>query len=82
MSLVKRDEISLGNSSLESINFSLKGKQKNAVQEPYDNEGKGLSAYEFYRLVLKSILLARKRKENHAACVLVICCLTTLSTAR
>ena len=72
------------NSSLEGINFSLKGEQKNAVQEPYDNEGKGLSAHEFYRLVLKSIISQRlvgltcqkKERKNHPAFVLVICCLT------
>ena len=68
-----------GNSSLEGINF-----KQNAVLEPYDNEGKGLSADEFYRLVLKSIISQRlvgftrqkKERKTHAACLLVICCLT------
>ena len=68
-----------GNSSLEGINFSLKGEQKIAVKEPC--EGKGLSADEFYTLVLKSIISQRlvgftrqkKERKNHAACVLVIC---------
>ena len=71
-----------GNSSLEGINFSFKGEYKKAVKEPY--EGKGLSADEFYCLVLKSIIsqrlvgFTRRKKEtkNHAVSVLVICCLT------
>ena len=37
---------SYGNSSLEGINFSLKGEKKKVVKEPY--EGKGLSADDFY----------------------------------
>ena len=40
MLIVKRDEISVRNSSLEleteGINFSLKGEQKKAVKEPYE----------------------------------------------
>ena len=71
-----------GNSSIEGINFSLKGEQKKAVKEPY--EGEGLSADELYWLVLKSIISQRpvgftsqkEERKNHAACVLVICCLT------
>ena len=54
----------------------------NILKEPY--EGKGLSADEVYWLVLKSIIsqrpvgFTRQKKEtkNHAACVLVTCCLT------
>ena len=71
-----------GNSSLEGFKFRFKGKYKKAVKEPY--EEKGLSADEFYWPVLKSIIsqrlvgFTRQKKEtkNHAACVLVICCLT------
>ena len=71
-----------GNSLLEGVNFNIKGEEKKAVKEPY--EGKGLSADEFYWLVLKSIISQRlvgftrqkKERKNHAACVLVICCLT------
>ena len=74
-----------GNSSLEGINFSLKGEKKKAVKEPY--EGKGLSADEFYWLVLKSIISQRlvgfnrqkKERKNHGACVFVICCFTRLT---
>ena len=47
-------------------------------------EGKGLSADEFYWLVLKNIISRRlvgftrqkKERKNHAARVLVVCCLT------
>ena len=47
-------------------------------------EGKGLSADEYYSLVLKSNTSQRlvsftrqkKKRKNHAVCVLVICCLT------
>ena len=71
-----------GNSLLEGVNFNIKGEEKKAVKEPY--EGKGLSADEFYWLVLKSIIsqrlvgFTRQKKEtkNHAPCVLVIWCLT------
>ena len=71
-----------GNSLLEGVNFNIKGEEKKAVKEPY--EGKGLSADEFYWLALKSIIsqrlvgFTRQKKEtkNHAASVLVICCLT------
>ena len=73
-----------GNSSLVGINFSFKGEYKTAVKEPY--EDKGLSADEFYWLVLKSIIsqrlvsFTRKKKEtkNHTGCVLVICSLTSV----
>ena len=52
------------------------------MKEPY--EGKGLSEDEFYWLVLKSIIsqqlvrftCQKKERKNHAAYVLVICCLT------
>ena len=67
-----------GNSSLEGINLSLKGEEKKAVKEPY--EGKGLSADEFYRLVLKSIISQRlvgftcqKKKEK---IMLLVCLLS------
>ena len=57
---------------------------RNHLKEPY--EGKGLSADEFYWLVLKSIIsqqlvgftCQKKEKKNHAACVLLICCLTSV----
>ena len=55
------------NSSLEGINFSLKGEQKKAVKEPYEGFEKYHlpTACRFYSL--------EERKENHAACVRVIC---------
>ena len=64
-----------------SISASKENRKKQ-FKEPY--EGKGLSADEVYWLVLKSIIpqrlvgFTRQKKEtkNHAACVLVICCLT------
>ena len=71
-----------GNSLLEGIN-SLKGEWQKTVKELH--KGKlGLSADEFYWLVLKSIIFQqlvsficqKKERKNHAACVLVICCLT------
>ena len=80
MSLAKRDEISL-REFVRRHKFQLKRRIEKAVKEP---EGKILSADEFYWLVLKSIIsqllvgFTRQKKErkNHAACVLVICCLT------
>ena len=71
-----------GNSLLEGIN-SLKGEWQKTVKELH--KGKlGLLADEFYWLVLKSIIFQqlvificqKKERKNHAACVLVICCLT------
>ena len=74
MSLVKRDELSLREFIVRRHQFLLK--------EPYEREG--LSADAFYCLVLKSIIFQRldgftrrkKERKNHAACVLVIFCLT------
>ena len=80
---MKRVEISLQEFIVRRHQFQLQRRiQKKAVKEPY--EGKGLSADEFYWLVLKSIISQRlvgftrqkKERKNHAACVLVICCLT------
>ena len=79
---MKRVEISLGEFIVRRHQFQLQRRIQKAVKEPY--EGKGLSADEFYWLVLKSIIsqrlvgFTRQKKEtkNHAACVLVICCLT------
>ena len=73
-----------GNSSLEGINFSLEGEQKNAVQEPYDNEGKGLSAHEFYRLVLKSIISQRLvglTRQKKGKIMLPLCLLSAVRPA-
>ena len=78
---VERDEISLRE-------FIVRRHQKKAVKEPY--EEKGLSADEFYRLVLKTIISQRlvgsarqkKERKNHAACVLVLCCLTRVISGK
>ena len=83
MSLVKRVEISVREFIVRRHQFQLQRRiEKKTVKEAY--EGKGLSADEFYWLVLKSIISQRlvgftrqkKERKNHAACVLVICCLT------
>ena len=74
MSLVKGVEIPLREFIVRRHQFQLQRRI----------EGKGLSADEFYWLVLKSIISQRlvgftrqkKERKNHAACVLVICCLT------
>jgi len=82
MSLVNRDKISLREFIVRRHQFQLKRTIAKAVKEPY--EGKGLSADEFYWLVLKGIISQRldgftcqkKERKNHATCTLVICCLT------
>ena len=83
MLLVKRHETCLREFIVRRHKkFQLERIIEKAVKEPY--EGKGLSADEFYWLVLKSIISQRlvgftrqkKERKNHAACVLVICCLT------
>ena len=79
MSLVTRDEIYLREFIVSRHQFLLKRRIEKAVKETY--EGKGLSADEFYWLVLKSIISQRlvgftyqkQERKNHAACVLVIC---------
>ena len=69
---MKRVEISLGEFIVRRHQFQLQRRIQKAVKEPY--EGKGLSADEFYSLVLKSIISQRlvgfTRQKN------VICCLT------
>ena len=46
-------------------------------------KGKACQGYEFYRLVLRCILLARRKTgKNHAACVLVICCLNRVTNGK
>ena len=66
MSLVKHDEISVREFIVRRHQFQLKRRTEKRSSRTYDNEGKGLSADEFYRLVLKE-------RKNHAACVPRLC---------
>ena len=89
MSLVKRVEISPREFNIRKHQFQLQRRiEKQTVKERY--KGKGLSADEVYWLVLKSIISQRlvgftrlqKETKNHAACVLVIWCLTRVFNSK
>ena len=82
--LVKCDKISVREFIVRRHQFQLKRRIEKS-KEPY-NKGKGLSA-DFYRGLLAGFekyhlptacrfCAPEERKENHAACVLVICRLT------
>ena len=71
-----------GNSSLEGINFCLKENRKKQLKNRMKEKAcQQMSFTDWFWKVSSpnglSVLLARRKKrKNHAACVLVICCLT------